>query len=166
MNRSCQTLLLSLLLLCTFLHPIQAQRRFGACRCPASNFESRFRSSYNVVRAFVLSQWESCHLCPTQRQRKNVIRVYALYTYKTFKGPYPGNIFYAQAFENVDYCGVKLNTGQTYMLNMDDPKSISSASHWTKGWYLLDACQLHYNWNSLSIRQQQFLYARARTSRA
>ena len=154
------SILLVALFFLTMRQPAVAVRKFGACRCPTINFETRFRMSHSVARVYVLSRWSSCHLC-TPGSNKNRILVYALYTYKHFKGPNPGSTFYAQAFENIDYCGVKLETGQDYMLNLDDPKKISKASHWNRRWHLLEACQFHYNWKRLSSKQQQFLYARA-----
>lgn len=137
--------------------------RFGrGCRCPTSsaNFNQQYYKAYKVVRAYVLSNYISCDLCESIGSRKNAVRVYQLYTSKVFKGSSPGTVFYAQAFENTNFCGVRLREGDTYMLNLADPKRISAASHWKKGRYVLDACQSHYNWKSLSRRQQQFLYSR------
>lgn len=134
----------------------------GGCRCPArsDDFKRQFLRAHIVVRAFVLSQFTSCHLCPKPSDRRNAVRVYAMYTYKQFKGPKAGSVFYAQAFDNIRYCGVRLRTGQTYMLNLADPRKISRASHWTPGWFVLQACQSHYNWAALNGKQQAFLYNR------
>lgn len=134
------------------------------CKCPkkGSGFVQRFRASHTVVRAYVLQQWTSCHLCSKQTERKKAIRVYAMYTYSVFKSNNPGEIFYAQSFDNLDFCGVRLKTRETYMLNLDDPRKLSSASHWNKGWYVLDACQAHFNWKALNSQQQKYLFARVR----
>lgn len=132
------------------------------CRCPPTSrdFKRQFVKAHVVVRAYVLSQFTSCHLCPKPSDRRNAIRVYALYTHKQFKGPRAGSVFYAQAFDNIKFCGVRLLTGQTYMLNLADPKKISKASHWTPGWFVLQACQSHYAWATLNGKQQAFLYSR------
>lgn len=150
------------LLVVILVHLIVIAAIEGRCRCPArsNDFKRQFLSAHIVVRAFVLSQFTSCHLCPQPSDRRNAIRVYALYTYKQFKGPRAGSVFYAQAFDNIRYCGVRLRTGQAYMLNLANPKKISSASHWTPGWFVLQACQSHYNWAALNGKQQAFLYNR------
>lgn len=152
-----------LLLVCLLQTALAGRIRSGAgCRCPrsAANFNRQFYKAHKVVKAVVLSQFTSCHLCDGPSDRANAVRVYALYTYKVFKGSTPGAVFYSQAFENLNYCGVKLRTGQTYMLNLADPRRISGASHWTRGWFVLEACQSHFNWRALTSKQQQFLYSR------
>lgn len=152
------------LFLASLLQTVLAGRlRTGAgCRCPraAADFNHQFRKAHKVTKAFVLSQFTTCHLCDGPSDRANAVRVYALYTYKVFKGSSPGAVFYAQAFENLNYCGVRLRTGQTYMLNLADPSRVSAASHWTRGYFVLEACQSHYNWRALTSKQQQFLYSR------
>lgn len=132
------------------------------CRCPRSSndFDRQYYKAYRVVKAYVLSNYVSCDLCSKPRDRKYAIRTYRLHTSQVFRGSYPGGVFYAQALENLSFCGVRLRTGGTYMLNLSDPRRISAASHWKKGQYVLEACQSHYNWRALSTRQQQFLYSR------
>lgn len=141
-------------------HAVRAQNQ--GCKCPdrSRNFEKQYYQAHIVVRAFVLRQHTSCHLCTKKTDRRNAIRIYTLYTYQTFRGKSPGQVFQAQAFENADYCGVRLKTRQTYMLNLANPNKISRASHWTPGWYVLDACQAHYNWGSLNRHQRSFLSSR------
>eukprot|EP00177_Eucheuma_denticulatum_P000557 GFKZ01001000.1.p1 GENE.GFKZ01001000.1~~GFKZ01001000.1.p1 ORF type:complete len:161 (+),score=0.58 GFKZ01001000.1:107-589(+) len=132
------------------------------CRCPpeSDNFTRQYYKAHIVVRAYVLSQFSSCHLCPRPADRRNAVRVYALYTFRKYRGPHPGSVFYAQSFENTRYCGVRLRTGESYMLNLANPRDTSAASHWTQGWYVLEACQSHYNWAALNRRQQAFLNSR------
>lgn len=152
-----------LFLACLLLAACAGRIRSGAgCRCPRSsaNFNHQYYKAHKVVKGFVLSQFTSCHLCDGPRNRGNAVRVYVIYTYKLFRGSTPGAVFYAQAFENLNFCGVRLRTGGTYMLNLADPRRISAASHWTRGWFVLEACQSHYNWRSLNNKQQQFLYSR------
>lgn len=144
------------LLLCLLLHAVYANN----CRCPRFNFASKFREAHSVVRAFVLSQYTSCHLCASGLDKRNAVRIYRLYTYKKFKGkrPLEKYVFTAQSMDDVNYCGVRLVTSETYMLNLADKGRISQASHWTKGWYVLESCQAHMNWKNVNSEKQKILY--------
>lgn len=144
-----------LLLFFSLLHCVRGY----SCRCPRFNFISKFRQADSVVRAVVLSQHTSCHLCPNALDRRNAVRIYQLFTYRRFKGKRPPerHIFTAQSMDNINYCGVRLITSQTYMLNLSDKSKISRASHWTKGWYVLEACQAHMNWKNINGEKQRIL---------
>ena len=138
--------------------------KFGKCKCyyppNRGGFQARYWDAKSVVSAYVLSRWPQCKACPNFRDRRNEIMKYTFGTYRSFKGPYPGDKFSAQAYTNADYCGVKLNKNRVYLLNLYDPKGISKASPFEQGVYLLDACQSHWAWEAVSAQRRNWLNAR------
>lgn len=134
----------------------------GACRCYSRNFKNAVQAAFVTVHVSVISRGEIYRLSRTDRRL--LIFRYRLKVIQNFgyRGPSNGRSFYAEAFDNVDFCGVRLITGRTYLLNLANPSRRSMGSHWPRGIYVMDACDMHYAWSSLQLGQQQFLWSRIR----
>lgn len=162
-------LLLLFCLLISILPSSCAVGRFGNCKCyyppNRGNFEARYWDAKSVVTAYVVSRWPQCKACRNPMDRRNEIMNYNLLVYRLFKGIHPGQRFPAQAYTNADYCGVKLNVDNVYLLNLHDPRSISKASPFRQGVYLLDACQGHWAWSAVSAPRRNWLNVRRRVVR-
>jgi len=127
----------------------QLESRNG-CQCSSpGNFGSNLINSENSVKVFVLSFWPDCSLC-SGNNNNNLIRRYALLVRDVYKSNNlsKDDIIYAQSFDNLDYCGVRLVPGKEYLLNLSNLSSISAGSHWDPTEYVLDACDGHYDWQN------------------
>jgi len=132
------------------------------CNCgDTGTFTSRFLRAYQVLQVKVVRQYVSCRLCRVPSDRRLAIRLYNVRTQRVLKGSFMGPIFNMQAFEKPAVCGVKLVNGNSYMINFDHPNLISSASHWSPGIPVINSCQGHWNWASLSASQKAFLTSRS-----
>lgn len=154
------------------LDPTALHLYAARCRCavPHASFEARYRASFIVVRAKVIRWTEHASL---SRRRavvgyrpvpQFVIRHYVLEATALYKGAWPTrrSYFQAQGFVHADVCGLSLEVGRQYLFNMDDPATKSPASVWSPGIFVIDRCQRHYGWRSLSKHQLFFLFHRAR----
>lgn len=132
----------------------------GNCRCSSPDFKQSVQSAYAVVRVHVT--WSGNIRRLSKTDRRLLIKGYKLKVSQSFsrRGPKKNEVFYAEAFDNVDFCGVRLSMGQSYLLNLADPSKRSAGSHWPKGIYVLDACQMHFGWSGLQAWQQSYLWSR------
>ena len=137
-----------------------ALRWSGLCRCADKSFTMAVNSAFTTVRVQVISRNDIYRL--SQTDRKLLIRGYKLQVTQRFSknGPSKNSNIYAEAYDNADLCGVRLTVGTSYLLNLSNPWGRSSASIWPNGVFVLDACQVHFGWNSLENWQKEFLWAR------
>lgn len=129
------------------------------CKCRALSFEQQFRNSYVVLKAKVIKFTDDQQHASKGKVLQYTIRNYILERMEVFKsvGKAPGRLFHAQAFIQSDLCGVKLQVGEQYLLNLSNPSTIYKASAWRSGAFVLSSCQQHQNYNSLSGGQLRFL---------
>lgn len=140
----------------------------GRCKCRTSSstrsIESRYRSAFIVVRAKVLRWTESKQFTRNGAIPQFLVRNYILKATGLYKGSRPssGTIFQAQGFTHGDSCGLKLEVGRQYLFNMDNPKQRSHSNIWRKGIFVINRCQNHYGWRSLSKEQLRFFLLRSK----
>lgn len=127
------------------------------CLCPPpfpsdeGFFQAANRQATTVVRAVVLSSTVTSPGCTPLDCSGDFDgeRVFSLRLVETFKGVSPAPIFEANTVVNAVRCGINLNVGTEYMLNMGGADS--------NGSYFLWLCQYHREWDSLSEEETAFL---------
>lgn len=141
----------------------------GRCQCGKSGrvdepIESRYRSAYIVVQAKVIRWTENREFTRNGAIPQFAIRNYVFRSNGLYKGQWPrkGAFFQAQGFIHGDSCGLRLEVGRQYLLNLDDPARISPGNIWRRGIFVISRCQSHYNWNAISRTDLRFLQLRSK----
>jgi len=158
MSRVTHQLPLLLLIAVVFLPPT------AACDCDASTFRSRYAAATTVVKARVISVTVSPTPTPLPclSARPPCLPPiflpqsikYRFQLRAVFKGCAPDQVFFGRSFEDEALCGILLEEGKVYLLNLgrETPDLGGQPDSFSIG-----LCQGNLLFNTLSRGQKRFL---------
>lgn len=127
--------------------------RIGRCKCPPlPSLSERFKDSYFVMKAALLKISIDDNL--TRGGSIPQFRT-ALYTVKildVFKNPVKniGDTIHIQSFTHPDVCGILLKQFRAYYFFLENPESISPASHWSQKIFKISLCTKPWEWTDIT----------------
>lgn len=128
------------------LEKVEPASRSVTCLC-SEDFTARYDHSDVVVRAEVRSSVEY-EAFPGARAYDMLTAEYEFLAISVFKGDglKEDMNFTTQGFLDDRYCGVKLAITDVRTLFLNDPRTVSKASAWKQGVYIVDTCRVAVDW--------------------